>query len=52
MFYPYESEVLNIAHEMAQDLFKVGAMDKTTMREIEKLCLPPQRPFRPQDKRT
>ncbi|KJU83318.1 Transcriptional regulator, XRE family, partial [Candidatus Magnetobacterium bavaricum] len=26
------SEILNIAHEMAKDLFKVGAMDEVTMR--------------------
>ena len=42
-------EILNIAHEMAQDLFKVGAMDEITMREIDMLCLPPKRPFRPED---
>ena len=43
------SEILDIAHEMAQDLFKVGAMDEITMREIEALCLPSKRPFRPED---
>ncbi|MFZ0929400.1 MAG: hypothetical protein WAN11_12410 [Syntrophobacteraceae bacterium] len=43
------SEILDIAHEMAQDLFKAGAMDEITMREIEALCLPPKRPFRPKD---
>lgn len=43
------SEILDIAHEMAQDLFKVGAMDEITLREIAALCLPPKRPFRPED---
>ncbi len=43
------SEILNIAHDMAKDLFKVGAMDEITMREIDALCLPPKRPFRPED---
>ncbi len=43
------SEILDIAHEMAQDLFKAGAMDEITMREIEALCLPLKRPFRPED---
>jgi len=43
------SEILNIAHEMARDLFKAGAMDEITMREIETLCLPPQRHFLPED---
>ena len=38
------SEILDIAHEMAKDLFKVGAM-----REIDALCLPLKRPFRPED---
>jgi len=43
------SEILNIAHDMAKDLFKVGAMDEITMREIDTLCLPPKRPFMPED---
>jgi len=43
------SEILNIAHDMAKDLFKVGAMDEITMREIDSLCLPPKRLFRPED---
>ncbi len=42
-------EILDIAHEMAQDLFKVGAMDEITMREVESLCLPSKRPFQPED---
>ena len=43
------SEIFNIAHDMAKDLFKVGAMNEITMREIDTLCLPPKRPFRPED---
>ena len=43
------SEILNIAHDMAKDLFKVGAMDEITMREIDTLCLPPKRHFLPDD---
>jgi len=43
------SEILDIAHEMARDLLRVGAMDEITMREVEKLCLPALRPFRPED---
>ena len=43
------SEILDIAHEMAQDLFKVGAMDEITMRKVEALCLPPKRPLHPED---
>jgi len=41
------SEILDIAHEMAQDLFKAGAMNEITMRGIQALCLPTKRPFRP-----
>jgi len=43
------SEILDIANEMARDLFKVGAMDEITMRKIDALCLPPQRPYQPED---
>ena len=43
------SEILDIAHEMARDLFKVGAMDEITMRKINALCLPPKRSFKPED---
>lgn len=45
------SEILNIAHEMAQDLFKVGAMNEITMREMDKLCLTPKPPILPEDVR-
>ena len=43
------SEILDIAHEMAQDLFQAGAMDEITMRQVDALCLPLKRPFRPED---
>ncbi len=43
------SEILDIAHDMARDLFKAGAMDEITMRKVNALCLPPQRTFRPED---
>lgn len=43
------SEILDIAHEMAQDLFKAGAMDEVTMRTVEALCLPVKRSFGPDD---
>ncbi|MBF0591788.1 MAG: hypothetical protein HQL02_06845 [Nitrospirae bacterium] len=36
------TEILDVAHEMAKDLFKVGAMDEVTMRTIDALCLPPK----------
>lgn len=43
------NEILDIAHEMAKDLFKVGAMDEITMHMIDVLCLPPKRFFNPED---
>jgi putative transcriptional regulator len=43
------SEILDIANEMAQDLFKVGAMDEITVRKIDALCLPVKQPFKPKD---
>jgi putative transcriptional regulator len=38
-----------IAHEMAKDLFEVGAMDEVTMRTVESLCLPAKKIFLPED---
>ncbi len=43
------SEILDIAHEMARDLFKAGAMEEITLRKVEALCLPRKRPFQPED---
>jgi putative transcriptional regulator len=43
------SEILDIAHEMARDLFKAGAMDEITMRKIDALCLPSKRSLGPKD---
>lgn len=43
------SEILDIAHDMGRDLFKAGAMDEITMRQIKALCLPSKRAFRPED---
>jgi putative transcriptional regulator len=35
-----KSEILEMALELATGLHQVGAMDKATLREIEKLALP------------
>ncbi len=43
------TEILDVAHEMAKDLFKAGAMDEITMHTMDALCLPPKRSFRPED---
>ena len=36
-----QSKILNVVHEGAKDLRKVGLMDEMTMREFDVLCLPP-----------
>ena len=43
------SEILDIANEMAKDLFKVGAMDEISTRVVDVLCLPKKRRFQPED---
>jgi putative transcriptional regulator len=43
------SEILDIAIDMAQALFKAGAMDEITMGQVKALCLPIKREFRPED---
>lgn len=35
-----KKRLLTEAHELAQALHKVGAINKTTMREYDELCLP------------
>ncbi len=41
------SDLLKIANDMGEDLFKVGAMDKITKRQLDTLCLPKARVFKP-----
>jgi len=36
-------------HETAQDLYEAGVMDQVTMREFDKLCLPPVESLRPDE---
>lgn len=35
----YRSEVLQSVHETAADLRSIGAIDKETMRRLDKVCL-------------
>ena len=37
----YKSEISAAIHEMASDLYEIGLMSKTTMRELDELCLTP-----------
>jgi putative transcriptional regulator len=43
----YRSRVMASIHETATDLFKVGGMDRTTMRKFDVLCLTPIREMTP-----
>ncbi|QWV93753.1 DNA-binding transcriptional regulator [Geomonas oryzisoli] len=43
------SEILDIANEMANELFEAGLMDDITFREMQALCLPRKKPFKPED---
>jgi putative transcriptional regulator len=36
-----KSAILEAVHETAQGLFKAGVMDRVTLREFDRLCLPP-----------
>jgi putative transcriptional regulator len=33
--------MLEVAHEMAKDLYEINVIDATTMREFDVLCLTP-----------
>jgi len=41
------SDILDAVHEMAQGLHKAGGMDKTTLRQIEALCVPTAKEYSP-----
>lgn len=41
------NKILDVVHETAEDLYESGAMDTTTMREFDALCLPPIKKFEP-----
>ncbi len=45
------SHVLDMAHDAAEDLHKVGAMDDIIMRMMDELCLPKKRIFTAADVR-
>jgi DNA-binding transcriptional regulator YiaG len=37
----YQSELDMVIYEMAQDLYEIGAIDETEMREFDEDCLVP-----------
>ncbi len=40
-----KSAILEAVYETATDLHKAGVMNETTLREFERLCLPPIEPL-------
>lgn len=43
------SSILDAVHETASGLHDSGIMDKVTMREFDRLCLPPVEPLQPEE---
>lgn len=44
-----KSAILEAVHETAKGLHKAGVMDQVTLREFDRLCLPPVEPLRPEE---
>ena len=42
-----KSAILEAVHETATGLNKAGVMDQVTLREFDRLCLPPVEPLEP-----
>lgn len=43
-----KSTILEAVHETAKDLHQAGVMDQVTLREFDRLCLPPVEPLQPE----
>ena len=43
----YHSKVLGTMHRMIADMHEVGVVDKTTMREFDRMCLTVAEPMTP-----
>jgi len=44
-----KSAILEAVHETAKGLHNAGVMDQVTMREFDRLCLPPIEQLRPEE---
>lgn len=44
-----KSAILEAVHETVQGLHKAGVMDQVTLREFDRLCLPPVEPLKPEE---
>jgi putative transcriptional regulator len=43
-----KSTILEAVHDTAKGLHKAGVMDQVTLREFDRLCLPPIEPLKPE----
>ena len=43
-----KSPILDAVHETAKGLHQAGVMDQLTLREFDRLCLPPVEPLAPE----
>jgi putative transcriptional regulator len=43
-----KSPILQAVHETAMGLHKAGVMDQVTLRDFDRLCLPPIEPLEPE----
>lgn len=48
----YHSEIAAAVHEDMRDMFKLGIVDKQTMRTFDELCLVPVQPMTAEEIRT
>ena len=48
----YQSEIAAAVHEDMRDMFKIGVVDKQTMRTFDELCLVPVQPMTAEEIRT
>lgn len=44
-----KKSLLEVAHEMAADLYEAGVIDAVTMREYESICIPPVHELSPHE---
>lgn len=44
-----KSAILEAVHDTAKGLHKTGVMNQVTLREFERLCLPPIEPLEPEE---
>lgn len=45
----HKSSILDAVHETASGLYRAGVMDQVTMREFDRLCVPPVEPLKPDE---